>query len=64
VPVLYEGPFGQEPIDRALLELSRLGSFASPGFMNPEGIVAFFQSSSTMYKVTLDGDDAPKGATS
>jgi hypothetical protein len=36
--------------------LKRDGSVASPGFMNPEGIVVFHVASNTPFKFTLDGD--------
>jgi len=62
VPVLYEGPFSQACIDNALLSLRLFGSLAAPGFARPEGIVIFHTASSTSYKVTLEGDEAPKGA--
>jgi hypothetical protein len=62
VPVLYEGPFDQDEIDAALTDLRFDGSSAAEGFMKPEGIVIFHHASREMYKVTLEGDEAPKGA--
>jgi hypothetical protein len=71
VPVLYRGPFGAvEPITDipiqpwrdALEDLRLFGSRAEPGFMKPEGIVVFMHASRTMHKVTLEGDEQPKGA--
>lgn len=66
VPVLYEGPFevawGEvSPIQKAVESLRMTGSVAAPGFMNPEGIVVYMTASRTMHKVTLVGDEAPKG---
>lgn len=61
VPVLYEGPYSQLAIQQALDTLRVKGSQAVP-FMNPEGIVVFHTAASTMFKVTLEGDEAPKGA--
>lgn len=67
VPVLYQGNFTEPsddpvtPWDEALFMLREFGSLAVPGFMKPEGIVVFHTASSTMYKVTLDGDEVPKG---
>jgi len=61
VPTLYRGPFDQPRIEGVLNELSLNGSYASPGFMDPEGIVIFHTASNEMYKVTLKGDEAPKG---
>jgi len=62
VPVLYEGPFSQYEINDALHGLDHYGSAASVGFMKPEGIVIFHHASREMYKVTLEKDEAPKGA--
>jgi len=62
VPVLYEGQFSQYAIDVAQQRLRVDGSFAAPGFDRPEGIVVFHHASREMYKVTLEGDEAPKGA--
>jgi len=69
VPVLYEGPFdadsagydGTSEITRALILLREHGSQAAPGFMKPEGIVLFHTAARTMFKVTLENDDQPKG---
>ncbi len=61
VPVLHNGEFTTNAVDAALDLLRTQGSVASPGFMNPEGIVVFHVASQTLYKVTL-GDDGAKGA--
>lgn len=37
------------------------GSIAAPGFMQPEGIVAFHTASGGLFKVLLENDDLPKG---
>lgn len=61
VPVLAEGLLLDTDV-RAVLEKLRVeGSVASPGFMNPEGIVVFHTHSGTLYKMTLDKNDAHKG---
>lgn len=66
VPVLYEGPFDvgekfiRSPWTRALEDLRFYGSAASPGFMNPEGIVLYHKAANEMFKVTLEGDEEPK----
>ena len=36
------------------------GSYAAPGFMRPEGIVAYHTASKQLFKVTLEKDEAPK----
>jgi hypothetical protein len=61
VPVLYQGPFGQFHIDAALHSLHDGGSKAAPGYHNPEGIIVYHSAASTMFKVTLEGDESPKG---
>lgn len=59
VPTLSHGSFADIP---AILETLRAGgSLAVPGFMRPEGIVVYHRAARQMFKVTLDGDDAPKG---
>lgn len=60
VPVLYEGPFDQTAVTTALQELKDYGSVASPGFMDPEGVVMFHHAARQLFKVTLEGDEAPK----
>ena len=61
VPILYEGMFSQEAIEKSLTELRDLGSYASSGFKKPEGVVIYHIPSSTSFKVTLERDDEPKG---
>ena len=61
VPELYRGVFSDEAVQEALQHLREWGSSASPGFMNPEGVVVFMSSSGTKYKVLLENDHAPKG---
>lgn len=61
VPVLYEGPFSEHEIVRSLTDLDIEGSRAAPGFMDPEGVVVFHQAAQQMFKVTIKGDEAPKG---
>lgn len=61
VPVLYHGPFSQAKIDDAIQDLRQEGSHATP-FDRPEGIVIYHRALNTYLKVTLEGDEAPKGA--
>lgn len=61
VPVLYKGMFTTNIISRTLKRLATYGSVASPGFMNPEGVVIFHTASGHLYKKTIVGDDKPKG---
>lgn len=62
VPVLYRGPFSSDAVSTVLERLQRLGSSAAPGFMNPEGIVVYHAASRSLFKVTLEKDEEPKGA--
>jgi len=61
VPILYEGVFDTNRVDEELLKLQQVGSVASPGFMNPEGIVVLHIPSRTLFKKTLDKNDGHKG---
>jgi hypothetical protein len=61
VPVLYQGDFTDTAVADAMERLRAQGSVASPGFMQPEGVVVFHVASRTLYKVTL-GDDGHKEA--
>lgn len=56
VPVLYAGVFTSTAVDECLERLARDGSVASPGFMNPEGVVVFVPAAKSMFKKTLGGD--------
>lgn len=47
-------------VDTALHRLRIHGSYAAPGFMNPEGIVIFHTARQTLFKVTLEHDELPK----
>lgn len=60
VPLLGRGDW--LVADTALEDLRGSGSFAAPGFMKPEGIVVWHAASRAYFKVTLDKDEAPKGA--
>ncbi len=62
VPVLATfDKFDTAAIDNVGAQLVLGGSVASPGFMDPEGIVVFHQASGALFKFTLDGD-GHKGA--
>ncbi len=60
VPVLYQGVFDTFAIDVAKMELREHGSYASPGFMRPEGVVIYHAAANQMFKTTLDDDEQPK----
>ena len=60
VPVLWRGIVERLDVPAQLLGLRGLGSSASPGFMQPEGIVIFHVAGGHFFKATL-GDDGHKG---
>lgn len=62
VPVLYAGGFNADAIAETTRALSRAGSRAAPGFMNPEGVVIFHVPSQHLYKWTAGGDGHKGGA--
>lgn len=61
VPTLKICEFNTALIDEALADLGRTGSQASPGYMNPEGIVVFHTQNQALYKVTFEYDVLGKG---
>lgn len=62
VPILgMYNTFDSNIINGWITELKLYGSKASPGFMNPEGIVVFHTASNLCYKVTCKNDEKPKG---
>ena len=61
VPVLYEGQFSTDRVAGIVDSLEFSGSSAAPGFMNPEGVVVFLAAANSLFKVTIKGDEKPKG---
>jgi len=61
VPVLYRGLFGPKHDENMLAKLQNEGSFAAPGFMNPEGVVVYHTAAGVMFKKTIHKDDEWKG---
>jgi hypothetical protein len=61
VPVLYAGEFTTTAVDAQIERLRAEGSLAAPGFMKPEGVVIFLAAARTLFKQTLEKDEAPKG---
>jgi hypothetical protein len=61
VPVLYRGPFDTVSILGLSDLLKANGSYAAPGFMDPEGIVVWHEKAQALFKYTLGGD-GHKGA--
>jgi hypothetical protein len=62
VPVLYEGPMSEDQIFITLDGLKTYGSEASPGYLNPEGIIIFHKAANSVFKVLLENDDLAKSA--
>lgn len=60
VPLLYAGYFSTNAVEGALDLLRTQGSHASPGFMNPEGVVIYHTAARSSFKVTLKNDAQPK----
>ncbi len=60
VPKLYEGAFSESAITGALMDLQTYGSVAAPGFMNPEGVCVYHSQTRSVFKVTIDANDAGK----
>lgn len=60
VPILYKGNFGTNAVDAYLKALAKIGSSAAPGFMKPEGVVIFHAASRSLFKKTIENDEAPK----
>lgn len=60
VPVMYEGMFSTQEIDRCIDKLNNQGSQAIP-FMNPEGIIIYHTAAKQYFKKTCTNDEKPKG---
>lgn len=60
VPVLYRGPFATYAVKVELGTLVDYGSVAAPGFLRPEGLVVWHTAARHGFKVTIEGDEAPK----
>lgn len=60
VPELYRGKFDTVAIDAVLENLRLHGSYASKGFMKPEGIVVFHVAANFGFKKTIEKDEVPK----
>lgn len=62
VPILLRWTFDTDRVDMALSDLESFGSYAAPGFMQPEGIVVFHTKADVLFKKTLDKNDNHKAA--
>ena len=61
VPVLLRGEFRTEAVDAAIDILRARGSVAAPGFMRPEGVIAYHVAAGIQFKKMLERDAEPKG---
>jgi hypothetical protein len=61
VPVFWRGVFDSRDVDNCLYMLRTNGSYAAPGFMNPEGVIVYHTAAGQCFKVLLENDDKPKG---
>lgn len=61
VPVL-EICTGLAEVPSILNNLKFNGSYAAPGFMQPEGLIAFHVAANQYFKVTCEKDEKPKGS--
>lgn len=61
VPVLTAETFDAARVNSVVGLLRNGGSWAAPGYMNPEGVVVFLPANQTMFKVLAENDDRPKG---
>ena len=59
VPVLGTG-VGFDIVYQSIESLKLLGSAAAPGFMKPEGVVAFHVHSRALFKMTIEKDTEHK----
>lgn len=63
VPILFEGEFSEEAVQRVAREMLKNGSFAVPHAANPEGICIYHTQSKQVYKYTFDNNDKGKWET-
>lgn len=61
VPTLYIGPFDIEDVKAFKALLRDKGSFAAPGFMDPEGVVIYHTASKQLFKSTYEDYDSGQG---
>lgn len=47
-------------VQECIYDLRTHGSFAAPGYLNPEGIVVYHSAANQLFKATLEGDQQPK----
>lgn len=60
VPVLYEGVFTTDAVDKVMQDLRETGSHIN-NFMNPEGVVVYHVALRDYFKITYEHDMTGKG---
>ena len=60
VPILAKGPNEPGVIEQCIRLLAERGSYAAPGFMDPEGVVLFHIAGGVGFKKTIKKDEVPK----
>ncbi len=60
VPVLYQGPFVEDAIRDAYVDLRDRGSRAAPRYTKPEGIIIYHTAARTYLKQTFENDSTGK----
>ena len=61
VPLLDQHTFSTERVEEIKQRLIEHGSYAAPGFMQPEGIIIYHTAAKTTFKSLIENDDSPKG---
>jgi hypothetical protein len=61
VPILARGPNEPGVMEACIDLLRERGSYAAPGFMDPEGVVMYHIAAGVGFKKTIKKDEAPKG---
>lgn len=61
VPKIWTGTMDDLDVPRLMDALKTSGSYAAPGFKDPEGIVIFHENSYGLFKKTFEKDAAGKG---
>jgi hypothetical protein len=61
VPELWSGPMSTRSLELVKINLQIMGSVAAPGFMDPEGVIAYHVASGQTFKYTIVNDEEPKG---
>lgn len=60
VPVLFWDSFDNLRVPAIMESLKHYGSFAAPGFMNPEGVVIYHTKANVGFKKTFEKDESGK----